>query len=224
MLKTGKFLPTDLLEYRNLFNRYAQFGMFKTKSLMHMAHFMSISPVTGLNTINNILGLFKVQIPVDAPIIHRVTQMIVARELSMYFSRLRKEDLLLDMEDIDNYSQEQLSQVCFQRGIYINQSRSGMLKDLKLWLSISNKRNVPHTLLLVTRLQDFNNDAFEIDEDETEAEILRRVSSPIVDLDSYLLMIASSLCQIVQKRCILHRECARIRESLRYGQTGENHH
>lgn len=40
---------------------------------MHMAHFMSIEPVTGLNTINNILRLVKYQIPVDAPIIKYMT-------------------------------------------------------------------------------------------------------------------------------------------------------
>ena len=80
--------------------------MFKTKSLIHMAHFMSISPVTGLNTINNILRLFKVQIPVDAPIIHEMTRMLVSRELNMYFRRLRQEDLMLDAEDIDNYSED----------------------------------------------------------------------------------------------------------------------
>lgn len=63
--------------------------MFRTKTLMHMANFMSISPVTGLNTINNILRLFKTSIPVDAPFIHVMTKMLVARELNMYFRKLR---------------------------------------------------------------------------------------------------------------------------------------
>ena len=79
----------------------------------------------------------------------------MARELNMRFRQLRKEDLLLDMEDIDNFTEDQLTKVCFQRGININQSRGGQLKDLKLWLSISNKRNVPHTLLLVTMISEF---------------------------------------------------------------------
>lgn len=48
---------------------------------------------------------------------------------------------------------------------------------MKLWLSISNKRNVPHSLLLFVALRDFNSDAFEMDEDETEDEILRRSKS-----------------------------------------------
>ena len=58
-LKEENFKPIDLLEYRSLFTRYGKFRMFRTKTLMHMAHYMGISPVTGLNTINNILRLFK---------------------------------------------------------------------------------------------------------------------------------------------------------------------
>ena len=37
---------------------------------------------------------------------------------------------------------------------------------------------MPHILLLVIRIHDFNNANFEVDADETEAEILRRVSNP----------------------------------------------
>ena len=157
--------------------RYGQYKMFQTKTLMHMAHFMGISPVTGLNTLNNILRLFNMHIPVDAPIIAKMTQMLVARELNMYFRRLRQEDLIIDLENIDSYSDEQLNKVCFQRGINLSQSRNALLQDLKLWLSISNKRNVPHMLLLVIRLHDFNQDSFRVEADETEEEILRRVSA-----------------------------------------------
>ena len=83
----------------------------------------------------------------------------------------------MDLEDIDNYDEVALNKVCFNRGININQSRSAQLRDLKLWLAISNKRNVPHSLLLFVALRDFNSDAFELDDNETEAEILRRVST-----------------------------------------------
>ena len=96
----------------------------------------------------------------------------------MLFRQLRNEDLLLDMEDIDSFPTQELTKICFKRGINIRQSRNEQLKDLKLWLSISNKRNVPHILLLVIRIHDFNNANFEVDADETEAEILRRVSNP----------------------------------------------
>jgi hypothetical protein len=49
------------------------------------------------------------------------------------------------------------------------------MKDLKLWLSISNLRNVPHSLLLYSRIADYAEDLFEISEDEDEFEVLRRV-------------------------------------------------
>ena len=87
-----------------------------------MARFMSIEPVTGLNTINNILRLFKVQVDPELPIIKIMTQMLVARELNMYFRKLRKEDLLLDTEDIHQYSEQELTKICFERGINISQS------------------------------------------------------------------------------------------------------
>ena len=51
------------------------------------------------------------------------------------------------------------------------------MKDLKLWLSISNLRNVPHSLLLYSRISDYaSEDMFEISDDEDEYEVLRRVS------------------------------------------------
>lgn len=120
LMKNERYLPTDLLDYRTEFTRYGQFRMFRTKTLVHMAHFMSIEPITGLNTLNNILSLFKTQVPVDAPVVHYMTNMLVARELNMLFNKLRKDDLLLDMEDLDKYSEEQMTKVCFQRGININ--------------------------------------------------------------------------------------------------------
>lgn len=54
------------------------------------------------------------------------------------------------------------------------------MKDLKLWLSISNLRNVPHSLLLYSRIADYaSEDIFEIDQDEDEYEVLRRAQSEI---------------------------------------------
>jgi len=70
------------------------------------------------------------------------------------------------------------------RGININGSRSERLSDLKLWLSISNKRNVPHSLMLVVRLHDFHSNRFHVDTNETEAEILRRSKSDAYYLES----------------------------------------
>lgn len=54
------------------------------------------------------------------------------------------------------------------------------MKDLKLWLSISNLRNAPHSLLLYSRISDYaSEDLFEISEDEDEYEVLRRAESEI---------------------------------------------
>lgn len=55
ILRQEDSLPTDFLQYRNMFKKYANFTNFDTKNLIHMANFMSISPVTGFNTINNII-------------------------------------------------------------------------------------------------------------------------------------------------------------------------
>ena len=59
---------------------------------------MGLNPVTGLNTINNILRIFKVKIPIEAPIIKYLCQAIMVRELNLYFTRLRKEDELMSFE------------------------------------------------------------------------------------------------------------------------------
>ena len=96
LIKSEHYLPTDLIDYRHLFTKFAQFSAFKTRPLIHMANFMTVKPVTGLNTINNILGIFKQHIPVDHPIVAPLTRILVARELNMLFNRLRKDDLLLD--------------------------------------------------------------------------------------------------------------------------------
>jgi hypothetical protein len=40
---------------------------------------MSLNPVTGLNTINNILRVAKVKIPIDAPVVKYLTRMILTR-------------------------------------------------------------------------------------------------------------------------------------------------
>ena len=144
---------------------------------------MSLEPVTGLNTINNILNVFKVQIPIDTPILKHLTKAILVRELNMYFSRIRKEDEALSFDILDDFTEEEVDAICFKRGIEINKNDlKHKLQDLKLWLSISNQRNVPHSLLLYTRIHDFTHDAFEISEDEDDNEILRRSPS-----DTYFL-------------------------------------
>jgi hypothetical protein len=105
----------------------------------------------------------------------------MTRELNLYFNRLRKEDELMSFEQVEKFNEDELNFICYRRGIEIqNKSYDQKMKDLKLWLSISNLRNVPHSLLLYSRLADYaSQDIFEIDEDEDEYEVLRRAQSEI---------------------------------------------
>jgi hypothetical protein len=144
---------------------------------MRMANFMSLNPVTGFNIINNVLRIVKLEIPLNAPGIRIITKAILVRELKMYFARIRKEDESLSFVALDKYTEEEIDAICFKRGIEIDkQTLKQKKEDLKLWLSISNQRNVPNTLLLYARINDFMNDIFEISDDEDDQEVLRRVS------------------------------------------------
>lgn len=95
----------------------------------------------------------------------------------MYFSKLRHEDMMMSFEQIDKFDEGQIDKLCYMRGIQIDdKTQEQKLKDLKLWMSISNLRNVPHTLLLYSRITEFSEDLFQIYADEDEYEVLRRVS------------------------------------------------
>lgn len=122
---------------------------------------MSLNPVTGLNTINNLLKPLKVKIPIDAPVVKFFTRMIITRELNLYFTRLRQEDVLMSFEKLENLTENELNFICYRRGIEIqDKSYESKMKDLKLWMSISNLRNVPHSLLLYSRIADYADDLF----------------------------------------------------------------
>lgn len=99
-------MPTDLLHYKDLFRKYGQFNHFQIKTLIQMANFMSIRPVTGLNTINNILRLVRLPaIPVDAPLVRHMAKMLVVREMNMLFSQLRAEDVHIDFEGVNAFNE-----------------------------------------------------------------------------------------------------------------------
>ena len=81
---------------------------------------------------------------------------------------------------IENFDEEVLNKICFERGISIRGcDRSEKLKDLKVWLSMSNLKNVPNSLLLVSRLYDYTLPKFENNEDLDQYEILRRCPNEI---------------------------------------------
>lgn len=97
-------LPTDLLQYKKIFTRYADFKYYKVNQLERIAYFMSLKPMTGFNTINNILKMFRLpQVPISAPVINILASMLIRRELNMYFGRIRKEDegLSLDFDGLE---------------------------------------------------------------------------------------------------------------------------
>jgi hypothetical protein len=81
---------------------------------------MGLTPVTGLNIINNMIKVFKVKIPLDAPVIKFFTKRILARSLNLYFDKVRKEDELMSFEAVEKFSEEDLDRVCFKRGIQLN--------------------------------------------------------------------------------------------------------
>ena len=71
---------------------------------------------------------------------------------------------------------ELLLKICFERGIDVVQPVKDQIEDLRLWLTIANLNNVPHSWLIATRVNDFHSQEFEVDSNETSEEILRRVS------------------------------------------------
>lgn len=83
---------------------------------------------------------------------------------------------MISAEEVHNIPEEELDRICFNRAINIDQSHREKVEDLRLWLSISNLRNVPHSLLLIARINDYTSEIFAVDNDETTEEILRRVS------------------------------------------------
>ena len=84
---------------------------------------------------------------------------------------------MISYRKLDQFTDSEIDRICFERGIEIQEkTKQQKLKDLKLWLAISNLNNVPDTLLLFSRIVDFAEDLFKLDEDEDEFEVLRRVS------------------------------------------------
>ena len=200
-MKKHGALPTDLLQYKEQFRRYADFKHFPVEGLRNISHFMGITPVTGVNIINNVLRITGKQIPVNAPVVRVIAKRLMVRELNMYFRRIRNYDVMYSFDNLMEFSDEEIDKLCFNRGIDIdNQDRKGKIDDLKLWLSISNQRNVPHSLLLYARIQEFTNDQFRVDDEENEDKILRRVSYKWFCFDIFLLNFRTFQTHTIWKR------------------------
>jgi len=66
---------------------------------------MSLEPVTGVNIINNLLKLVRLEIPINAPGISIISKMLMVRELKLYFMRIRKTDESLSFDKLDTYTE-----------------------------------------------------------------------------------------------------------------------
>ena len=88
-------------------------------TLLHIAHFMSLDPITGLNTINNILRILRIKIPIDAWYIKFFTRRVLTRELNLYFKKVRNEDTLISFDKLEKFKDDELNRACYHRGIEI---------------------------------------------------------------------------------------------------------
>jgi len=173
--KEKDFLTTDLLDYRKIFKVYINFQYTSTKALMAICNMMSLQPITGLNTINNILKVFRVKIPIDHPAVEWMTRRILFREFSLYMKKLRRDDSYLQFEEIEDLDEPTLNRLCFERGLPISiLTRNQKLRELKKWRALSTLRNVPDSLLVYLRVMKFDNIKTHHDNFVDEYHILRR--------------------------------------------------
>lgn len=150
---------------------------------MMMFHYMAIDPVTGFNIINKFLRVLRIPVNVESDYLRPFMRIILGRQLNMLFRSLSTKDAVIAFEDLEKYEIEELVTICFKRGINVSQNRKNMRDDLKLWLSISNLRDVPSSLLLFAMVREFVHDTFEIDETDTQEDILRRSKDDTFQLE-----------------------------------------
>jgi hypothetical protein len=179
-LKKCDVMTTELLEYRELFNKYLDFSHAPPKIIMLACNIMSLQPITGLNTINNLIKLFKIQIPVDNKYVEWLTRRILFREFKLYMKKLRKDDSMLRFDEIDQMDDPFLNRMCFERAIPISiLNRNQKIIELKKWHTLSNLRNVPDTLLFYCRVIKFSDIPSNIENYTDEYIMLRRCPNEI---------------------------------------------
>ena len=178
LVDSNNAMHTDYLRYKHLFTKYADFKHFKVTSLQEMAHFMGLSPVTGLNIINNVLSFLGMRIQIDNKYVSWLTKIILTRELRLFFRKIRREDSYLYWEKVESLEENKLDSILIERGIEIvNKPIPTKLKDYKMWQAISNLNNAPDTMLLFCRLNEFAEDLYRMTALEHEIDLIRRVGS-----------------------------------------------
>ena len=173
-------LATNLLAFRFQFQKYGAFKSFDPAELLYISKFIGKEPVTGLKFVNQLRSLVRLE-PIGPQtknqFLRRYMRFFQVRELNVIFNRLRLEDQLLSQEDISEIPPNILAKICFDRGIDLDKGQREQVEDLRLWLSISNLRNVPHSLLLMHRVLDFTRDSIVDDEETQQNEAMIQVSA-----------------------------------------------
>jgi len=153
-------LPTDLLNFKRIFTVGATFKALNSEDLLEIAHFLSLEPVTGIGTINRLLKVFYFpRIPIEGWGVRVITKYTLLRVLNLYFNKIRNDDKAISLTDYWNNSQNELEMICYRRGIFTeDRNKADLVRDLRIWLSISCMANVPNSLLFFTRIVDFLKD------------------------------------------------------------------
>lgn len=82
---------------------------------------------------------------------------------------------------IESLEEDHLNRICFERGIQFDDETNLKQRqnDLKLWMSVSNLRNVPDTLLIYSRIITMVEEIYDISESDDEYEIFRSNESEV---------------------------------------------
>ena len=171
-----------------------------------MFHYMAIDPLTGFNILNKFLRPLRIPVNVESDYLRPFMKIILGRQLNMLFRSLQKKDAVIAFEDLNRFKEEELITLCFKRGINVEQKTNDMLGDLKLWFSISNLRDVPPSLLLFAMMREFVQNTFEVDEFDTQEDILRRVSNFLFNNHNNEFVYSPSQIPFNQKKCAFLRK------------------
>lgn len=201
-----------MLQYKELFRRYADFRYFGVEGLEKIAHFLGITPVTGVNVINNVLSVTGKEISITAPGVKHMAKFLMVRELNMYMNRIRNYDKMLTYDSLDKLSEDELDMACFRRGIPLDgRTLKEKKDDMKHWLSISNVGNVPNSLLIYTRIHDTVSRQYKIedfdenlDEDQLEKNKLFEKTYGVNKLVDQTKMLGNKIGDIDQYDPINH--------------------
>lgn len=90
----------ELLEFRDIFTRYFDFRLVRSKTLLNIWYFIGWQPRTGLGVLNKILSYFNINIPIDHPNLDWYSRRILHFQIRRYIDKLRKEDSILDFNNI----------------------------------------------------------------------------------------------------------------------------